>query len=217
VLLARLDGGAGTREFVVEEKVGPVPCSAQPTGPDSGYARFALPRLPEKVGPIGDKAAIAAALSIEPDDIGLANFVPGVWSAGNPFAMVPLRSLDAIRRCRANEAHWDAAFGSGNHNAAFMFCAETEEGNDYHARMFAVRWGISEDPATGSAVAAFAGLVADTHQGLSDGNYPMRIEQGFEMGRPSIMELSLAIQGGKLAGASIGGGAVVVMEGAIEA
>lgn len=216
VLLARLDGGNDPRAFVLEEKVGPVPCRVTPNGADSGHAVFDLPRLPEEVGSIGDKAAIAAALSIKPEDIGFGSFAPSLWSAGNSFAMVPIKSLDAIRRCRVSEPHWDAAFSNNTHNAAFLFCRETEEGNDFHARMFAVRWGITEDPATGSAAAAFAGPVV-AHGGFGDGKRTIRIEQGYEMGRPSIMELTLDVRGGKLGSASIGGGAVVVMEGTIEA
>ena len=76
--------------------------------------------------------------------------------------------------------------------------------------------GIAEDPATGSAAAAFAGYLA-AHGDYRDGEHMVRIEQGYEMGRPSLMELTLKMSGGKLTGASIGGGAVVVMEGAIEA
>ena len=98
-----------------------------------------------------------------------------------------------------------------------MVCRETAEpGNSFHARMFAPGVGVAEDPATGSAAAAFAGYLA-AHGGYKDGEHLVRIEQGYEMGRPSLMELTLRIAGGKLTGASIGGSAVVVMEGAIEA
>ena len=215
VLLGRIDG-AGSRDFTVEEKIGPVSCHVTSTGPDSGRAQFNLPQLPQHAGKVGDNAAIAAALSIKPEDIGFGDFAPAFWSAGNPFALVPLASLDAIRRCRAVEANWNAAFGTDSHNAAYMFCRQTEEGNDFHARMFAPRYGIAEDPATGSAAAAFAGLLA-ARGNLPDGEHVVRIEQGYEMGRPSLMELTLNMGGGKLTGASIGGSAVVVMEGVIEA
>ena len=214
VLLGRIDGVTAARSFVMEEKIGPVPCRVEPTGADSGRAQFDLPRLPEQVGAVGDNAAIAAALSIAPDDIGFEGFTPALWSAGNPFAMVPLNSLDAIRRCRAVEAQWSSAFGTDAHNAAFMFCRQTEEGNDFHARMFAPRYGIAEDPATGSAVAAFAGPLAAS---LADGEHAVRIEQGYEMGRPSLIELMLTVRDGKPAAAAIAGSAVVVMEGVIEA
>jgi trans-2,3-dihydro-3-hydroxyanthranilate isomerase len=82
--------------------------------------------------------------------------------------------------------------------------------------MFAPAMGIPEDPATGSAVAAFGGLIA-AQAGLGDGKHRFRIEQGYEMGRPSQIDLTLTIAGGKLIAGAIGGGAVVVTEGAIEA
>ena len=82
--------------------------------------------------------------------------------------------------------------------------------------MFSPGAGIAEDPATGSAAAAFAGYLA-AHGGYADGTHIIRIEQGYEMGRPSLMELTLKMSGGKLTGASIGGGAVKVSEGTIEA
>jgi trans-2,3-dihydro-3-hydroxyanthranilate isomerase len=82
--------------------------------------------------------------------------------------------------------------------------------------MFAPGLGVPEDPATGSAAAAFAGLLA-TQGAYRDGDHTVTIEQGYEMGRPSLMELSLTLRGGALAAASVGGGAVVVTEGVIEA
>jgi trans-2,3-dihydro-3-hydroxyanthranilate isomerase len=83
-----------------------------------------------------------------------------------------------------------------------------------HARMFAPAMGIAEDPATGSAVAALAGVLAAS--GLRDGRHEFDIEQGHEMGRPSLLSLSIAIRGGALEAASVGGDAVIVSEGAIE-
>ena len=80
--------------------------------------------------------------------------------------------------------------------------------------MFAPAFGILEDPATGSAVAAFAGYLA-AHGGYPDGEHAIRIEQGYEMGRPSVIELTIRMGGGALTGASIAGDAVVVMEGTI--
>src|SRR4029077_10475928 len=124
--------------------------------------------------------------------------------------------LAAIARCRVDMTHFEAAFG-GDFASPFIVCRETAEaGNAFHARMFSPGAGIAEDPATGSAAAAFAGYLA-AHGSHRDGEHMGRIEQGYEMGRPSLMELTLKMSGGKLTGASIGGGAVVVMEGAIEA
>jgi trans-2,3-dihydro-3-hydroxyanthranilate isomerase len=216
VLLARLDGGDTEREFVVEENIGLVRCRVQPKGTDSGHAVFDIPRLPAEDGKAPDATTLAKALSLAPADIGLEDFTPSRWSAGNPFTIVPVRGLDAMARCRPDMSHFEAAFGGG-FAAPFVVCRETAEpGNSFHARMFAPGVGVAEDPATGSAAASFAGYLA-AHGGYPDDEHQVRIEQGYEMGRPSIMELTLQIAGGKLTAASIGGGAVVVSEGTIEA
>jgi trans-2,3-dihydro-3-hydroxyanthranilate isomerase len=215
VLLGRVDGG-GERAFVMEEKVGPVPCHVTATGADSGHARFELPRLPEIAGQPSDNAIIAAALSLSAGDIGADGWGVQRWSAGNPFTVVPVASLDVVARARPDMAHFEKAFGGGFAAPFVVSRRAAEAGHDFHARMFAPGVGVAEDPATGSAAAAFAGYLA-AHAGYRDGEHTVRIEQGYEMGRPSVMELTLKIAGGKLAGASIGGGAVVVMEGSIEA
>ncbi len=82
--------------------------------------------------------------------------------------------------------------------------------------MFAPHLGVAEDPATGSAAAAFAGVLA-RYGGYRDGAHAVTIEQGYEMGRPSLIELQMTLAGGALTSAAIGGGAVIVSEGAIEA
>ena len=80
--------------------------------------------------------------------------------------------------------------------------------------MFAPDLGVGEDPATGSAVAAFAGAVAE-YEGLGNGQHVLLIEQGYEMGRPSLIRLEMEIAGSVLIEARIGGGAVIVSEGVL--
>jgi trans-2,3-dihydro-3-hydroxyanthranilate isomerase len=215
VLLGTLDGGTQERDFTLEENIGLVPCRVQPAA-NAGRATFDIPRLPAEEGKAADNATLAAALGISPADIGFDAFAPQRWSAGNPFAIVPVSGLDVMARCRPDMTHFEKAFG-GDFAAPFVVCGETAEpGHTFHARMFAPGVGVAEDPATGSAAAAFAGYLA-AHGGYKDGEHIVRIEQGYEMGRPSLMELTLKISGSKLTGASIGGSAVVVMEGTIEA
>jgi len=138
---------------------------------------------------------------------------PARWSAGLPFTFVPIAGLAAMVSCRPDLAKFGAAFGAGG--AAYAFCNETvEPGHHFHARMFAPGMGVPEDPATGSAAAAFAGVLA---RRLSDGTHTVVIEQGYEMGRPSLIRLAMEIAAGRLVSASIGGDAVIVTEGTIEA
>jgi len=215
VLLNRLDGGSGQRDIVLEEGIGPVRCAVEALDADTGRARFDLARLPTEEGPAGAPAAIAAALGLDEKDIGFETFKPALWSAGVEFNFVPLKGLHAMRRCRPDTARWsDGVLGRGS---AFVFCRETvERGHAFHARMFAPRGGIPEDPATGSAVAALAGVLAHfTH--MADGTHEFVVEQGYEMGRPSLISLSMTVTGGKLTAGAIAGEAVVVSEGTLEA
>jgi trans-2,3-dihydro-3-hydroxyanthranilate isomerase len=217
VLLARLDGGQGARAVVLEEGVGPVDCIAEPLDGDRGRARFDVPREPESLGDAEDAAALAAALGLTLDDLGCEKFLPGDWSAGMPITFVPVHSLEVVERSRPDPRLWDETFGPDDPAAVFVFCRQTvEPGHAFHARMFAPSLGVAEDPATGSAVAAFAGLLA-RDGGLPDGTHDLVIEQGYEMRRPSLIRLAVKLRGGTLFGVSIGGEAVVVSEGTIEA
>jgi trans-2,3-dihydro-3-hydroxyanthranilate isomerase len=215
VLLAHLDGGEAAREIVLAEQVGPVACQVRPRA-GGGNASFRIPRLPEKIGPVGDAGKLAAALSLKPDDLDSGGFAPENWTAGNPFTFVPLRGLDTIGRARPEMSCWGEAFGPADPPGAFLFCREVADpANSFRTRMFAPAMGIVEDPATGSAAAAFAGVLAAG--GLGDGAHAFILEQGYEMGRPSLLHLSLSIGAGKLESATVGGDAVIVSEGTIEA
>jgi len=215
VLLGRMEG-ARSAEMILEEGVGDVRCVAEAIGTGGGRAEFELPKLPHEIGPAGNNDRLAAALGIDADDIGFDRFVPARWSAGADYTFVPVRGLAAIRKCRIAPAEWDAIDRNGP-SGAFVFCRDTvEQGHAFHARMFAPSFGITEDPATGSAVAAFAGLLARCET-LADGMHDFGIEQGYEMGRPSLIELSLSLQAGKLVAGAIGGEAIVVSEGTIAA
>lgn len=216
VLLGCMTGGSNPRVFVLEEAIGLVRCKVIRKGRTEGHATFAIPRLPAEVGAGPDNKTAAAALNLAEDDVGFDDFRPQRWSAGVALTFVPIRSLAAIRRAQPDGVRFETAFGGGGPGMAYLFCAETAEtGNHFHARMFAPSLGIPEDPATGAAAAAFAGMLS-AHGGLADGRHDIRIEQGYEMGRPSLIELGLERSNNALNAASIGGHAVVVSEGTIE-
>jgi trans-2,3-dihydro-3-hydroxyanthranilate isomerase len=217
VLLGCLDGGKSPREFVLEANIGPVSCRIELAHGDGGHASFELPALPSEITPPPSAQTLAIALGLTLDDIGFDNFIPSCWSAGVGFTFAPLRSLDAVRRAKPNLAQFETALNGPAHGAVFIFSKETiDPGHDFHARMFAPAIGVFEDPATGGAAAAFAGVLT-RFAGLKDGNHNKMIEQGYEMGRPSLIGLALKLTGGALTSASISGAAVMVTEGTIEA
>jgi trans-2,3-dihydro-3-hydroxyanthranilate isomerase len=212
VLLGLRDGASAGREIVLEEGIGAVRCVLEAGAGDTGRVRFAVPQLPAEVGAAPDNATIAAALGIAPAEIGFEGFQSSRWSAGNPFIFVPLAGLAVMARCNPDRPEFGAAFGTGG---AYLFCRETvEPGHAFHARMFAPAMGVREDPATGSAAAAFVGVLGP-HVG--EGAHTFAIEQGYEMGRPSLIQLAMTMQAGKLVSATIAGDAVIVTEGTIEA
>ena len=203
--------------IVLEENIGPVRCGVRLTA-GSGFAEFDIPKLPQPCGKPGGKAEIAAALGLERELIGFENHRPTVWSAGVPFCMVPVANMAALAACTVHRQHWQDAFETEvgrEAGPAFVYTRETE-GHDhaFRARMFSPGAGIAEDPATGSAVAAFSGVVND-FDALTAGTHVMMIEQGFEMGRPSLIRLEIVVERGAITTVRIGGHAVCVAEGTL--
>lgn len=199
---------------VLEETVGPIRAAVRldPTLPT--YAEFDAPRLPVRLDrEIPGKGAIADALGLEATEIGFENHVAAVFDAGVPFVFVPIADLDAIGRARLQPSLWQAAFGEDEAFSVYVYCRETvRHDSAFHARMFDFGFGIGEDPATGAAAAAFAGVVA-TFDAPTEGTHRMAIEQGFEMGRPSLIDLTVEMKEGQLAAMRIGGSVVRVGEG----
>jgi trans-2,3-dihydro-3-hydroxyanthranilate isomerase len=217
VLLALRDATrADAQAFGLEEEVGTVPCVVETRGDASGYARFRLPRLPEVVEGGPDAIAAARALGLEPGEIGFERHMPSRHSAGNTFDFVPVNSLAALARARPSADAFGSALGAHT-PAVYVYTRQNGgAGRRFRARMFgSPASGIREDPATGSAAAAFAGVLMQ-FEPLGEGEHSLVIEQGYEMGRPSEIELQLVIREGALQSGEIGGHAVVVSEGEIE-
>ena len=219
VLIAEIDApelmtGGRDLQIVLEEQIGPVICSVRHPKGRATRAQFQIPRLPEKLGDV-DADKMAAALGLSRNDIGFDAHHPVIYSAGVGVTFIPVASLEAIGRARADMSVLDSAMGASS-QIAYLYTREvTDDANHVHARMFAPGLGISEDPATGGAAAAFAG-VAMAFEKPEDGEHVLVIEQGLEMGRPSTIVLTMEVSGGLLTGASIGGEAVIVTRGEIE-
>jgi trans-2,3-dihydro-3-hydroxyanthranilate isomerase len=144
--------------------------------------------------------------------------VPSLWSAGVAFVTVPVHDLKAAAAVEFDPALWErcAPFAEGRLAPAYVYCRSGVNHNaKFHARMFTADMGISEDPATGSAVAALSGAIHFFDQ-FVDGHHPVLVEQGVEMGRPSLIHLHLDVAGGEITGARIGGQAVRIASGMLD-
>jgi trans-2,3-dihydro-3-hydroxyanthranilate isomerase len=220
VLLAELRAGEmlgkGGITIALEEKIGLVKVDVTRAQGRAARAVFSLPVLPHMLDHVFDPAIVARAIGLDATEIGFGAHGIATWSAGVPFVMVPIRSLSAIGRAHyADPKAWRESFGITGKGAVYLYTRETvHPGHHVHARMFAPGMGIAEDPATGSAAAAFAGVAA-TCELPEDGVHQLVIEQGYEMGRPSLIALDLDIQHGGHVAAAIGGSAVRMSEGVL--
>ncbi|MFN8050715.1 MAG: PhzF family phenazine biosynthesis protein [Acidimicrobiales bacterium] len=215
VALASL--GHATREgddasIVLQERAGDVPVDIVFDGDRVVSATFTAPRPPELVHALSgdDVAVVLASLGLEPGDA--LNALPmGVWSAGVPFTIVPVGSLDALGRASVDGATLRSASADV---ARFLYVVTpgSAHGDHWRARMFATDLGIAEDPATGGAACAFAGLLATV---AADGGASWLVEQGVEMGRRSLLDLGATVRANAAVAARLGGSAVAVGEGSL--
>lgn len=211
--------------MTLEEKIGPVRVAVHCNGHQkaggqqpAAFAEFDLPQLPERVDIKVEKEQVAAALRLNTHEIGFENHVPSVWSGGKPFVLVPVKNMIAAAKVVVDPVFVEDHMPEIAENAApfYIYTRETRlyESN-YHARMFTSGQHVYEDPATGSAVAAFAGAIHEFDRSV-EGMSQLWIEQGIQMGRPSRIRLELDVAGQKLIGARIGGSAVKVAEGYLQ-
>jgi trans-2,3-dihydro-3-hydroxyanthranilate isomerase len=201
--------------IVLEQSIGTVRVGARLRSGAAAFAEFDAPKLPAEAGELPAPELLAAGLGLGPNEIGFENHKPLCYAAGSTFAFVPISTLDAIKRARINGAHWARAFEEQGVVGAYIYTRQCEHTTSaFHVRMFAPSVGVAEDPATGSAAVCFAGVV---HQfdGLQDGIHRRTIEQGYEMGRPSQIMLSLVVENTRLTTVRIGGSAVRVSQGTI--
>jgi trans-2,3-dihydro-3-hydroxyanthranilate isomerase len=157
----------------------------------------------------------AACISLPTADIISDRHAPQVASVGLPFLMVEVASRDALRRAKPDAAGFAQIFPRVGSDAVYFYTREVPpaEACDLQARMFHPgSSGLSEDPATGSATVAAAALLADLSS-ERDGELRLRIGQGVDMGRPSLLLTRVIKRGGAIVSAHVGGGCVPMMEG----
>jgi trans-2,3-dihydro-3-hydroxyanthranilate isomerase len=158
----------------------------------------------------------AACLSLSAADVKTDRHPPQIASVGLPFLMVELASREALRRAKPDAAAFARTFPCDGSDAIYFYTRDVPDNEkpcDLQARMFhpGAR-GLSEDPATGSATAAAAALLADL-DGIRDGELKLRIGQGVDMGRPSLLLTRVRKAAGAVASVHVGGACVPMMEG----
>lgn len=193
--------------ITLEEEAGLVPVTVSRQG-GRIIAELTAPVLPYPAGGTPDAALLAAALDLGPEDLG--PHAPGVHEGGPRYLYAPLASLAALARARVVEPHWSRLIAAHGVDSAYLYAKGGD--CDYRARLFSPTAGVPEDPATGSASAILAAQLL-ANGAVPDGTTRLTLHQGVEMGRPSILRLTIAAAGGALAAVRIAGSAVRIGEG----
>lgn len=164
-----------------------------------------------------ERAEIERGLGLAPEDLDESLPIQ-IVSTGIPTLAVPVRSLEALGRCRVDATVLSEAYTRAGAGSCYAFTRETMEGgeNRAHARLFAPDYGIPEDPATGSAAGSLSGYLV--HHGAldmkpADGIFRFVIEQGDFMERPSRISAEVKGARGSVEQVRIGGPSVVVARG----
>ncbi|HEY0184389.1 MAG TPA: PhzF family phenazine biosynthesis protein [Rhodopila sp.] len=181
-------------------------------------ARVAAPRsLSIDIGvPV---EVVAACASLSEEDIATLSHTPLVASVGTPFVIAEVVSVDALARATPNLAAFRSASARfpdmASHFALYLYAWSDGDERRIRARMFAPLGGTFEDPATGSAAATLAGLLTSLAPGESV-NLQYAIEQGAEVGRPSLIIAAAAKTAEGPVSASVAGSCVPVMRGTLQ-
>ena len=201
--------------FVFEEGVGPVRVTVDATGGVPTFAELSVAQLPVVSPPAAAPAVLADLLALAPGDLVGGGWLPEVVSCGLPFTIVPVRSRDAVRRARLRLDPWtDTLAGTPGHMVLVVALDAEDPAHHVRARMFAPGEAVPEDPATGSACAALGGYLG-ARDPLRTGTLRWVVEQGYEMGRPSLLHVSADKRDGDLAAVRVGGASVLVCSGTL--
>jgi trans-2,3-dihydro-3-hydroxyanthranilate isomerase len=198
--------------LVFEEGVGPVKVEFELKNkkPELIFMNQPIPEF----GPIfSDTSQIAELLSLKKEDIRKDIPVQSI-SSGVPFLFVPLSNIDAVKNAKVRIDLLYEVLKDVETKQIFIFTTETERKDSFvHCRMFAPTFGIVEDSATGSAHGPLGAYLVK--YGLSDGKR-FASEQGFEMGRPSIINVEVTHNDGNITNVKVGGKCVAMGKGTIQ-
>ncbi len=201
-------------DILFEEKVGIVSVALRLQNENLGAATLRTARLPERGLCTATREQLADSISLNPEDLLWDDhWHPAAYSCGVPFLFVPVKSRTLVDQAQVHNSAWDRFLRYSWASSVFVFSLDPLDSNHtVYGRMFGPEKGIVEDPATGSAAAAFAGYLfaREKHQ---HGRKRWIVEQGFAMGRPSLLEVTVNSEQGELRGVFVGGQAVLVGEG----
>lgn len=186
-------------QLTLNLKVGKISVTIETTsqGEEIFWMRQNNPEFGQSVSP----ETMAAVLSISPDQIN-PNFPIQEVSTGIYFLIVPVNSLETLKQIKINLEMYYQLISSLDAKSILVFCPETySPENDLCVRVFADYLGIPEDPATGSANGCLAGYLLENKVFPTEKSpLQVKVEQGYEINRPSLLFLEASQEEIKVGG-----------------
>jgi trans-2,3-dihydro-3-hydroxyanthranilate isomerase len=203
-----------TAQIYFELSAGVVPISVSKRPGKPLACRLAAPeRL--SLGANVSRRSLADAVSLQPSDFATWTHAPRVASVGLPFLFAELKKYEALKRAEVDMKKLLVLADECVTANILLYVQREEDDVDIRARVFAPLEGVPEDPATGSANCALAGILSHYDE-APDGRFRWRIAQGVEMGRPSILHAEAEKKDNVVVNTTISGSCVMVADGFIE-
>jgi trans-2,3-dihydro-3-hydroxyanthranilate isomerase len=198
----------------LEEKIGLIEVEIKLKNDQPDLITMTQPN-PTFSGPITDRTIFAKLLSLSESDLHPSLPIQTV-SCGVPYVFVPVNNLAAIKRVLFNHETWSKIKAKYNPGFVYVFTMETEnDDSDVHGRMFAPDAGILEDAATGSANGPLGAYIVKHELMQKRDLLSITSEQGFEMGRPSFIYITIASTDQQISKVQVGGRSVSIGSGEI--
>ncbi|HNY79910.1 MAG: PhzF family phenazine biosynthesis protein [Sedimentisphaerales bacterium] len=180
-------------------------------GQEEGRSMLWMKQKSPDFGDTTDPASMVELLGLAVEQIDTRFPIQAV-STGLWFAIVPLKDLEAVKQARVSRDRYFAESRQKHEDGILVFCPETyDRRNDLNVRVFVPFYGIEEDPATGSGNGCLAGYLVK-HRYWGDTKIDARVEQGYEIDRPSLIRLKAERQQGAI-DVHVGGNVVMVAKG----
>lgn len=196
-------------KIILNLKIGQIPVRLNYRGEDVDI--LWMKQVNPTFGRIFDPETISQVLNFDRREIDDEYPIQEV-STGIPFILIPLKSLDVLRQAKVVRDKYFELIKTTLAKAILIFCPETyNRENDLNVRVFAHYYGIPEDPATGSANGCLAGYLVKYRYFESD-QINIRVEQGYEIGRPSLLFLKAKKEKGRI-DVFVGGKVVMIGKG----
>ena len=200
---------APVKTVTLNLQIGQIPVTLKYNGADVDL--LWMQQKPPTFGQTFDPEPIAHVLSLDRRALD-ERFPIQEVSTGLPAIIVPVQTLDAVKRAKiARDAYFEM-IQETQAKLILIFCPETHhQGNDLHVRVFADYFGVPEDPATGSANGCLAGYLAH-YRYFGTEQVDTRVEQGYAIGRPSLLYLRARDRGDNVE-VEVGGKVIMVARG----